>query len=452
MTQRQWKRLEVLERFSDGDWTMKEAAKLAGVSPRHWRRLLLRYGEVGHQMVVHGNSGKKPANALTTDTVAKILELRGGLYDKFNDTHFTEKLLAVEDISVSRPTVQRLLRRHGIASPRKRRPRKYRRRRERRPQAGMMILWDGSTHDWLEGRGPHLCLMGAVDDATGKLLAGAHFVEHESSTGYLRVLREIVYHHGVPWQAYMDKHSSLRRNDDSWTQKEELAGRQEPTQVGRALETLGVEVIFANSPQAKGRVERAWGTLQDRLVSELRLAGAKTLAEANIVLERYRAEYNKRFGVAPAKYRSAWRKLPKGIDLDKACSFYTTAVVRPNNAVLYDGHMIDLPPGPNQTSLSGKTAEVRQLLSGEIRVYVQGALLKKQPGAPRKYSPQRRKVSVPRTRPTVKAAKAKLTFSAILAKRRSSTRAGNKGLSTYPQQFTKKEKSSKKERKLTAAS
>jgi hypothetical protein len=128
-----------------------------------------------------------------------------------------------------------------------------------------------------------MCLMGAIDDATGELLPGAHFVDQECSVGYLGVLRAIVKQKGVPLTAYMDRHSALRRNDDRWTPEEELAGRREPTQVKRALDDLGVQVIYALSPQAKGRVERLWGTLQDRLVSELRLAKACSAQAANAI-------------------------------------------------------------------------------------------------------------------------------------------------------------------------
>lgn len=182
---------------------------------------------------------------------------------------------------MSRATVRRVLRAAGIAAVRGRRAPRHRCRRERKAHAGQMIIWDGSPHRWLEERGPQLCLQGAVDDATGRLLAGAHFEEQECSAGYLRVLAAIVRTHGVPWSAYMDRHSSLKRNDAYWTLEEELRGAQEPTQVGRALQALEVEVIYALSPQAKGRVERWWGTRQDRLVSELRLADARRAAAAN---------------------------------------------------------------------------------------------------------------------------------------------------------------------------
>jgi len=179
-----------------------------------------------------------------------------------------------------------------------------------------MLLWDGSRHDWLEGRGPWMCLMAAIDDATGELLPGAHFVAQECAAGYLRVLRAIVAAYGVPWSIYMDQHGALKRNDDHWTVAEEQRGRQDPTQVGQVLAALAIEAIFALSPQAKGRVGRLWGTLQDRLVSELRLAGAATAADATAVLERYRAAHNRRFAVPPAQHAPAWRPVRPGTDLE----------------------------------------------------------------------------------------------------------------------------------------
>src|SRR6478735_4701805 len=168
----------------------------------------------------------------------RCLLRRRGKYDGFNDQHFTEKLVEVEGLEVTRETVRRILRSAGVVSPRKRRPPKHRSRRERKAQAGQMILWDGSDHDWLEGRGPRLCLMGAIDDATGEMLPGAHFTEQESTVGYLRVLRDILREKGIPHTVYGDRHSSLRRNDKHWTLEEELAGKQEPTQAGRVLSNL----------------------------------------------------------------------------------------------------------------------------------------------------------------------------------------------------------------------
>ena len=233
-----------------------------------------------------------------------------------------------------------------------------------------MLLWDGSPHAWLEERGPQLCLIGAVDDATSDLLPGAHFVEQECAAGYLRTLKAIVGELGIPWSIYMDQHGSLKRNDGHWTLAEELRGRQDPTQVGMALEALEIEPIYALSPQAKGRVERLWATLQDRLVSELRLAGASSAEQANTVLERYRPEHNRRFAVAPRDTAPAWRALRRGVDLDRVCSLRYQATVRRDNTVRLGGSVvIDIAPGPRRRSYADKRVEVRQLLDGSWRVY-----------------------------------------------------------------------------------
>ena len=239
----------------------------------------------------------------------------------------------------------------------------------------MMILWDGSRHDWLEGRGPLLCLIGAIDDATGDLLPGAHFVDQECAAGYLRVLLEIAREKGLPLSAYMDQHGSLKRNDSYWTLEEELAGERVPTQVGRALKALSIEVIYALSPQAKGRVERLWGTLQDRLTSELRLAGATNKDEANVILERFRPDHNRRFAVPPAEVTPAWRPVRKSTDLDKICSFYYPSTVRNDNTVRIHNQIIDIPPGPRDRSYAKAKVEVRQLLDGSWRVYFEDGLI-----------------------------------------------------------------------------
>lgn len=238
-----------------------------------------------------------------------------------------------------------------------------------------MMLWDGSRHEWLEERGPAMCLMGAIDDATGKVLPGAHFVEQECAAGYLRTLRHVAEEKGLPLSAYMDQHGSLKRNDGNWTLEEELRGEQDPTHVGRALGALGIEIIYALSPQAKGRVERLWGTLQDRLVSELRLADARTSAEANVVLERYLPEHNARFAIAPKDSTSAWRPVRPGLDLDRVCSFHYVSTVLNDNTVRIGGRIIDIPPGPGNRSWAKAKVEARQLLDGSWRVYKAGLLI-----------------------------------------------------------------------------
>lgn len=381
MSVREWKRLEAVERIERGELTVKRAGELLGLSARQVRRMRGKVAGSGAQGVLHGNRGRRPWNRISRSIRAQMVKLRRGKYAGFNDQHFQEKLAELEGLAVSRATVRRVLRAAGIEAARQRRPPRHRRRRERKAQAGQMIIWDGSPHAWLEERGPRLCLQGAIDDATGTLLAGAHFEAQECAAGYLRVLAAIVRRHGVPWSAYMDRHSSLKRNDDYWTLAEELRGAREPTQVGRALQALGVEVIYALSPQAKGRVERLWATLQDRLVSELRLAGARTVAQANAVLEQFREQFNRRFAVAASVAQPAWRELKRGTDLARVCSFGYPATVLNDNTVRIGGQVIDIPPGPRNRGYAHAPVEVRQLLDGSWRVYYQDRLIATAPAS-----------------------------------------------------------------------
>lgn len=369
MSKKQWKRLDALERVGRGTLTVQDAAAVLGLSTRQVRRLRRVLVADPGSRLRHGNAGVQPANRVADPVRSRVLRLMVEKYVGFNDQHFTEKLQVAEGITLSRQTVRRILREAGIGPVRKRRPRRYHGRRLRKAQAGMMLLWDGSLHDWLEGRGPQLCLMGAIDDATGELLPGAHFVERECSASYLRVLLAICQAYGLPWSIYMDRHSALQRNDDHWTLQEELRGEQDPTQVGAALKALEIEPIFALSAQAKGRVERLWGTLQDRLVSELRLAGVTSIAQANVVLERYRPEHNARFQKSATETQAAWRRVPPGVDTERLCSLRYDLVVRNDNTVHHGGAVIDIPPGAGKKSHAGAVVEVRYLLNGMSHVY-----------------------------------------------------------------------------------
>jgi len=372
MRAEEWKRLDVLKRVAGGELTRGQAGQVLGLTKRQVRRLLRAYEARGRQSLAHGNAGREPANRTPERVRERVLTLRKGKYEGFNDQHFTEKLEG-EGLAVSRSSVRRWLREAGIGPVKRRRPTRHRRRRDRKAQSGLMVLWDGSRHEWLEDRGPVLCLIGAIDDATGDVLPGAHFLEQECAAGYLATLRAIVREKGVPLSAYMDRHSSLARNDGHWTLEEELRGEQDPTQVGRALQALGVEMIFALSPQAKGRVERLWGTLQDRLVSELRLAGVSTCAEANAVLARYVPEHNARFAIAAADSTPAWR--PVRGDIERMCSFGYASIVQNDNTVRLGGRVIDIPPGPQRRSYAKAQVEVRQLLDGSWRVYHRDRLI-----------------------------------------------------------------------------
>jgi hypothetical protein len=208
-----------------------------------------------------------------------------------------------------------------------------------------------------------------MDDATGKILA-ARFFLFEGSYGYLWLLNRVVKDYGIPLSVYQDRHGSLKRNDSNWSIEEELKGRQLPTQVGAALEAFGIRPIFALSPQAKGRVERLFGTLQDRLVAELDLNGVKTMEQGNEFLDKtFIKRFNRRFSTRPQGTERAWRMPSEGMDAARAISFRYEAVVSNDNTVSLGGRVLNIPPGPQGRTYAKARVEVRQLLDGSWRVY-----------------------------------------------------------------------------------
>jgi hypothetical protein len=375
MSKKESRKLDVLRRLEKGQLTQVQAGKILQLGTRQIRRLQVRLAVEGVSGLPHRRRGVTSCVKTDASVVSKVVALRRDKYEGFNDRHFVEKLSQNEELNLGRETVRRILRAAGIGSPRKRRRIKHRARRERRAQAGMMILWDGSRHDWLEGRGPILTLMGAIDDATNEMLPGMRFYLQESAEGYLRLLYEIARNKGLPQSAYGDKHGSLCRNDDHWSLEEELRGEQDPTQVGEAMRALCIEKIDAHSPQAKGRIERPWGTLQDRLVSELRLAKVSTLEHANAILERERISHNQRFAIPAREHATAWRPLPKTLDLERACSFRYEATVKNDNTVQIAHYIINIPPGPKGRTYAKAQVEVRQLLDGTWRVYLKDVII-----------------------------------------------------------------------------
>ena len=341
------------------------------VSYRHAKRLKGVAARDGPGGLVHGNTGRRPINAIGMELRQKILELSRTEYASFNDTHFTEKLLVVEGIRISRETLRRIRRQAGILPKRRRRPPRHRSRRARKPHEGMMVLWDGSAHQWFGPEHPPCCLVSAIDDATSRCLV-ARFFPFESSEAYLWLLRKMVKEHGIPLSIYQDRHSALKRNDTHWSLEEQLRGRQDPTQVGWALQELGIEPIYALSPQAKGRIERLFGTLQDRLIAELDRAGITDRERANLFLEGFLEDHNRQFSRTAEKPHKAWLPVARGMDIDRVCSFRYEATVGGDNTVRLGGIIIDIPAGPHRASYAKARVEVRQLLDGGWRVYYQG--------------------------------------------------------------------------------
>jgi hypothetical protein len=335
-------------------------------------RRKMRAGVAG---LLHGNRGKPAWNKTRSEKLHKVMQLARGRYQGLNDTHFTEKLKEKEKINLSRTTVRRVLRAAGIAAVRKRGVKRHYKRRERKAQEGALLLWDGSPHRWFGEKLAECSLMAVIDDATGKLVCGV-FALQEDSQSYLICLRQLLLEKGIPGAIYMDRHGIFRRNDDHWTVEEQLAGRQTPTQVTQALLALGIKPLFALSPQAKGRVERLFNTLQDRLVQELRLAGITSAEQATLFVNgSFKVDFNARFAKPARESQAAWRPLPKGLDVERICSFRYEATVGNDNAVRLAGMILDIPAGPRRRGYARARVELRQLLDGRWRVYYKNELL-----------------------------------------------------------------------------
>ncbi len=365
LTMQDEKRLDVIQRVYRSELTVIEAALVMGLSERQCYRIKARVGKTGAKGVVHGNRGRPCKRKTKEKTVRRVLELARGKYQGFNDHHLTEKLEEQEQIELSREKVRRILRAHGIASPKKRRGIQHRSRRARRASEGMMLQVDGSPHDWLQGRGPRLCLIGAIDDATSKVM-GAFFAPAESSWGYFHLFSDIFKHHGVSQSIYTDRHSVFF-TDREPTLEEQLINRKPTTEVGRGLQDLGVTLILAHSPQAKGRIERLWNTFQDRLVSELRLAKANSVEQATVVLDRYLPVHNRQFA-KPAQAQPAWRKL-SALKIERALCFKQQRTVAKDNTVTFQGTVLQIPKTSPFRSHANKRVEVHVMLDGAVEIF-----------------------------------------------------------------------------------
>lgn len=380
LTQEEQRRLKVLTEVREGRLRANDAVRLLGLSVRHCRRMLARFRQQGAAALAHGNRGHPPHNRRPAAVRTRVIRLARTTYAGFNHQHLTEVLAEEHGLTLSYPTVHRWLLAAGLPSPHPRRPRRHRRRRERMPQAGLLVQLDASHHDWLEGRGPALVLHSAIDDATNRVPA-ALFRAQEDAAGYFWILRAMVRAQGRPVALYGDRHGIFHRDPRRpVTIHQQLHGLQHaPTQVERAVRELGVRWIPATSPQAKGRIERLWGTLQDRLVSELRRARARTLPEANVVLAQFLPRYNARFTHPPADPHSAYRPLPADVDLETICCFAYERTVANDNTVQLGEHLLQILPGPRRESYAKARVIVREHLDGALSVRYRGEALRVQP-------------------------------------------------------------------------
>jgi transposase len=371
MSRKEARRPGLVQLAVAGTITTAAGARGLKISRRQFRRLMVRYRAEGVRGLVHRLRGRPSPRALDVEIRERVLELIQTTYRDCNDCHCTEKLREVEGLAVSRDTVRRLRRGLGLPPKRRRRPRQHRARRPRHPAMGSLVLVDGSQFDWL-GTGTPLFLLGAIDDATSTLLA-LHFRPAEDLHGYLTLLGQLATSHGLPVTLYGDRLGVFVRNDVHWSLEEELQGAQHPTHFGQVLQELGIGYIAAHSPQAKGRVERLWETLQDRLVVELRLRGIQTLAAAEAYLPAYRVDHNRRFTQPPAAAAAAWRRPPRDV-ADRLSCRYTRRVAR-DNTVRLGPRLVQIPRGPHARSYAGCHVEVRECLDGRLLVDYQGTRL-----------------------------------------------------------------------------
>lgn len=363
------RRAEILTRLVAGKLSVAEAAQLLGLSTRQVRRLRSRFTSEGVESVVHANTGRTPINRTDPQTVQRLRSLCGpsGTYHDFNVSHLSELLARDEGLCLPRSTLSRLLLREGIRQAPAPRVEVKRQRRERRSQEGALLQIDGSPHDWLEGRGPRLALIAAIDDATGKL-AYARFRPSEDQAGYLLMLRSLAQRFGLPEALYHDRHTILRSPKEP-SIEDELAGRRPMSQVQAILDRLGIHSIPALSPQAKGRVERLWRTLQDRLTKELRLASVSTIEGANTFLSSFTSGFDARFAVEARDPAPAWRPLPEGFDSDYHFAAREERVVKRDQTLQWLGRCLQLTPARGETSLAGKRVSVHVTPEGEVLLY-----------------------------------------------------------------------------------
>ncbi len=326
MRSKEIKRYQVIRKVLDKQIKQKEVAEYFGISPRQVRRIVKRVKEQGERGVVHRLRGKVGNRQTAAGFKQKVLALYQKIYWDFGPTLASEKLLERDGIKVCDETLRLWLIKEGLRGHQKRSLPKERSRRERKEHFGQMVQMDGSHHDWLQGRGPKLVLMGYIDDATSRFYG--RFYDYEGTMPAMGGLKGYIKRYGLPGSIYLDKHATYKTNKQERYTDWPFRDEEELTQFGRACKQLGIELIFAHSPQAKGRVERVFRTLQDRLSKELRLSGANSLEEANYLLNSYLPVYNKKFEVPSKGAGDFHRSLDKRTRIDDVLSIQTERFLR----------------------------------------------------------------------------------------------------------------------------
>ena len=354
------RRLKILHKVIEGEVTQVKASEVLGISDRQIRNIIVKLKEKGDKGIAHGNRGRSSPRKMATEQEDLIAEIVGKRYADFGPTLAAEKLSECEKIRVSNEKLRQIMLAKGLWRRKRRRGKIYR-WRERKAHLGEMVQMDGSHHDWLEERGPKMVLMGYVDDATGRFFG--RFYGYEGLLPAMDSLERYIRLYGSPVSLYLDKHSTYKTTRQA-DLDELLRGEEAQTQFERAAKELGIEIIHANSPQAKGRIERTFGTLQDRLVKELRLAGACSIEEANTALEEFMPRHNERFSKMALKEGDLHRRLPMGIKFRDILCIKTKRTIANDYTIRWRGRrfVIDNP----SLLMRRQKVEIREHLDGQM--------------------------------------------------------------------------------------
>ena len=363
MSVKELRRIHVLRQTMEKQLTQVKAGTLLGLTPRHIRRLIERVEQAGDQGLAHRGRGKPSNRRLPEKVKAKALQLYAQRYRDFGPTLAVEKLAERHGIPISAETMRNWLLAKGVTHF-QRRKRPHRAWRERKAQMGELVQLDGSHHDWLEGRGARCVLMAYIDDASSQVYA--RFYTYEGTIPAMDSFQRYIQHYGIPLAVYADKHSTYHSPAEP-TVAEQLAGVAPLSQFGRALGELGVELIPAHSPQAKGRVERLFKTFQDRVIKEMRLANVSTLDAANQFLQGYLPIYNRRFAVQPARAADLHRPRPASRDLDRSLCLKTTRCLRRDWTVAHHGQLYQV-----RTNVRATHVMVEDRVDGTMRMTHKG--------------------------------------------------------------------------------
>lgn len=340
MNQKELKRVSVINKVIDEVITQVKASEILSLSTRQVRRIEGRVLKEGDTGIIHRSRGKQSPRAFPENIKDKVIKLCKTKYEGFNPTLASEKLFEINKISLSRETLRGWFKEENIPYDiRKKRP--HRNWRERKHHYGEMEQVDGSHHDWFEGRCPECVLMGYIDDARSRVFAEFH--EYEGTFPFMDSFKKYAKKYGLPHNIYIDRHPTYKSTKRP-SIEDELNNREPQSQVQRALGELGVDITFAHSAQAKGRIERLFRTFQDRLIKEMRLKGIKSVEEGNKFLKYYLPIYNKRFSVEPIEKGDLHRSLPKNIELDKILCIKTERGLNNDSTVAHDKklyHILD---------------------------------------------------------------------------------------------------------------